>query len=109
MEITESDINGTRLVRTTGRIDALSAKTLEDALKNAMASGHRRILINLQGSDYVSSGGLRVFLATLKELRRENGSLKLCCLTPPVLKIFKLAGFTTIFSIHSTEEEALAG
>jgi anti-sigma B factor antagonist len=107
MEITESDSNGTRIVGTVGRIDAYSAKTLEDCLKKAMGEGRRNILVDLKDTDYISSGGLRVFLATLKELRKEGGSLKLCCLTPAVLKIFKLAGFTSIFSIFASEQEAL--
>ena len=108
MEITESLSNGTKIIRTAGRIDAYSAKTLEDCLKKAIDGGDRSILVSLKDTDYISSGGLRVFLATLKELRKSGGSLKLCCLSPGVLKIFKLAGFTTIVSIFGTEQEALA-
>ncbi|MDW5562818.1 MAG: STAS domain-containing protein [Methanomassiliicoccus sp.] len=107
MEIKESDSNGIRIIDTIGRIDAYSAKTLEDCLKKAMGEGHQNILVDLKDTDYISSGGLRVFLATLKELRKNGGSLKLCCLTPAVLKIFKLAGFTSIFSIFASEQEAL--
>jgi len=109
MEINEGMVNGTKLINTTGRIDAFSAKTLEDCLKKAIAEGNRNILVNLKDTDYISSGGLRVFLAALKELRKDGGSLRLCCLSPAVLKIFKLAGFTSIFSIYGTEQEALAG
>lgn len=107
MEITEKDSNGTRIISTMGRIDAYSAKNLEDCLKRVIGEGHRDVLVDLKGTDYISSGGLRVFLATLKELRKEGGSLRLCCLHPAVLKIFKLAGFTSIFSIHATEQDAL--
>jgi anti-sigma B factor antagonist len=107
LDINESMNNGTKLVCTVGRIDAYSAKTLEDALKKAIGEGHRKVLVNLKDTDYISSGGLRVFLGTLKELRKDGGTLKLCCLSPGVLKVFKLAGFTSIFSIYGTEQEAL--
>ncbi len=109
MEINEGISNGIKLISTVGRIDAYTAKTLEDCLKKAVGEGNRHILVNLKGTDYISSGGLRVFLSTLKELRKDGGSLKLCCLSPAVLKIFKLAGFTSIFSIFGTEQEALVG
>jgi anti-sigma B factor antagonist len=107
MEITERDSNGTWIISTAGRIDAYSAKSLEDCLKRAIDGGHRDLVVDLKNTDYISSGGLRVFLATLKELRKDGGSLKLCGLNPAVLKIFKLAGFTSIFSIYPTEQEAL--
>ena len=107
MEIAERDSNGMKIISTAGRIDAYSAKSLEDCLKRVTSEGRRNIVVDLKNTDYISSGGLRVFLATLKELRMEGGSLKLCCLNPAVLKIFKLAGFTSIFSIYATEQEAL--
>lgn len=107
MDIGERDINGTIVVCPRGRIDAQSSKDLEVRFKALTGSGLRHIVVNLQGCDYISSGGLRVLLSTLKELKREEGTLRLCCLTPNVHKVFKLAGFTSIFSIHPSEEEAL--
>lgn len=109
LEIAESERDGVLILAPRGRIDAFSAKVLEDALRKAVEGGHRHLVVNLQDTEYISSGGLRVFLVTLKGMRKDEGSLRLCCLAPGVHKIFKLAGFTTIFSIYPTEQDALVG
>jgi anti-sigma B factor antagonist len=50
-----------------------------------------------------------VLLATAKKLKNPGDRFALCNLSPEVLKILKLAGFTSIFSISPSEGEARAG
>jgi anti-sigma B factor antagonist len=100
--------NGTVLLLT-GRIDTATAPALEQAINKEIDLGHRRILLNFSGVTYISSGGLRVLLAAAKKLKGPEDRFGLVNLTPEVLKILKLAGFTSIFSIYPSEGEALAG
>ena len=95
------------IVEIEGRIDAHTAPDVEKELKALLDKGFVKIVVDFSGVNYISSGGLRVFLTALKQTRANNGDLKLAKLIPNVEKIFKLAGFTKIFNIMSDVESAL--
>jgi anti-sigma B factor antagonist len=109
VEISTRTQDGATIISITGRIDTATAPALEQAINTEIANGRRKVLLNFSGVSYISSGGLRVLLATAKKLKGTGDRFGLCALSPEVLKILKLAGFTTIFSIHSSEGEAIAG
>ena len=108
MEITTAIKENATILTITGRIDTATAPALEQAINREIENGHRSLLLNFSQVTYISSGGLRVLLATAKKLRNTGDRYALCCLAAEVQKVLKLAGFTTIFSIYSTEAEALA-
>jgi anti-sigma B factor antagonist len=92
-----------------GRIDTSTAPLLEQAINREIEKGKRKLLLDFSTVTYISSGGLRVLLATAKKLKNKDDRFALCSLSEEVLKILKLAGFTSIFSIYPSEGEALAG
>ncbi|OPX66586.1 MAG: STAS domain protein [Methanoregulaceae archaeon PtaB.Bin056] len=102
----ETESQGHCTIAPSGRIDAASAPVLEEELSKAMEEGHRRIVVNLSSVDYMSSAGLRVLLAAMKRLKKEDGNLVLCAMKPFVQEVFDLTGFSRIFSICESEEEA---
>ena len=91
-----------------GRIDTLTAPELEQAINTEIGRGNKQILLDFSGVSYISSGGLRVLLATAKKLKNPGYKFGICSLQPEVLKVFTLAGFTSIFSLYASEGEALA-
>ena len=95
------------IVEIEGRIDAHTAPDVEKELKALLDDGFTKIVIDFSQVNYISSGGLRVFLTALKQTRANNGDLKLVNLISNVEKIFKLAGFTKIFNIMNDVESAL--
>jgi anti-sigma B factor antagonist len=110
VEVSNTTQDGSLIICSiTGRIDTASAPALEQAINAGIANGCRKMLLNFSGVSYIGSGGLRVLLAAAKRLKGGGGQFGLCCLSPEVLKILRLAGFTAIFPIHSSEGEALAG
>ena len=100
---------GICVVEAAGRLDAAAASLLEADLTSLLDEGKSRIVVDLGRVSYISSSGLRVLLVAIKRARGGSGDLKLCCLSPRVYDIFQMAGFTTIFPIHDTEEEAVQG
>ena len=74
-----------------------------------MNAGERNFLIDMSGIGYVSSAGLRVLLATAKQLEGGKGSLRLCSLNASVKQVFDVAGFSKLFSIFANRDAALAG
>ncbi|OPX72521.1 MAG: STAS domain protein [Methanoregulaceae archaeon PtaB.Bin152] len=95
-----------RLIVPSGRIDGASAPVLEGELSRAIDEGNRRIVVNLSAVDYMSSAGLRVLLAAMKRLKKADGNLVLCAMKPFVQEVFDLTGFSRIFTICESEEEA---
>ena len=101
-------VNGVRVLEPQGRIDSSSVVTMDAAFHQGLAPGGNPLLVDMSGVDYISSGGLRSFLLTLKEVKKREGKMCLCNLTPSVSKVFKLAGFNTIFDIRAGRDEAIA-
>jgi anti-sigma B factor antagonist len=109
MEITKRESGAVKIVVLNGNLDTNTAPDAEDHLTSLMEEGSSKILINLENLDYISSAGLRVFLATAKQLKITSGELRLCHLNETVQEIFDMSGFSTILNVSKTESEALAG
>lgn len=108
MEIKTEKKEKGAVVHLEGRIDTAAAPALEQELTRIIGEGTRKIVLDFKHVPYISSGGLRVLLATAKKLRGDSDAFALCSLSPEVTKILTLAGFNTIFSIYPSEGEALA-
>jgi len=102
-----SDWRDIPLVKATDRIDVTSALSLENELLKLVDQGKTKIVFSFAETVYISSAGLRVFIAIAKKLKPMNGEIKLCAMSRGILKIFQLAGFDTIFAIFEEEEAAL--
>ncbi len=106
MRVRESEINGIPVIHLDGRFDAASACPVEEKLNKVIRSGNRRIVVDLGGVDYISSGGLRVLLVAAKKLDRLDGGIRLSGLTEAVREVMDVAGFCQIFQIYDTPESA---
>ena len=90
------------------RLDAYAAEDVGASLKNSVQKGVRTIICDFSDTEYVASAGLRVLLLTAKILQKAEGLLLVCSLKPYVQEIFETAGFTQIFRIHNSADEAVA-
>ncbi|EMM76046.1 STAS domain protein [Leptospira santarosai str. CBC1416] len=70
-------------------------------------SGQGDILINLENISYISSSGIRIFVGMVRELEKQGRKLKLCCITPPVKKVFDVVELLDLFEVYETESSAL--
>jgi serine/threonine-protein kinase RsbW len=89
-----------------GRLDAVSTQAAIARVYAAISAGARYILLDLADVTFLSSSGLRALLLVRKELLAHEGELRLCALKPQVHEVFTLTGFTQVFAIHQTREEA---
>ena len=109
VDIETTNPGGKTVLSITGRIDTSTATELEQAINKEIGLGKRQILLDFSRVSYISSSGLRVLLVAAKKLKNPGDRFGICSLSPEVLKILRLAGFTSIFTIYSSEGEALAG
>ena len=67
-----------------------------------------RILVDLEGVDYMSSAGLLVLQEAATTARERGARLALCSLSEPVRVAFDLAGLTGEFTIEASCDAGVA-
>jgi len=95
------------IVRPTGFVDAETAKTLAEALNGQLQAGNLSLVVDLDQLDYMSSAGLRVLLAVLKDARRQGGDLRLANARAEVLQVLEMSGFVKLVQIYPALAEAV--
>lgn len=106
VEVTERD--GWTVVSATGEIDVATAPRLREQLIDLIGTGHHRLLVDLGWVDFIDSTGLGVLIGALKRVRSHDGELRLVIDDPRVLKVFDITGLDQVFSIHPTQDLAVA-
>ncbi len=107
MEINEQKTDQCVIIGITGRLDTTNYSLLEKKLMELIDNHQDKILVDCSKMDYVSSSGLRILLMALKKITMQKGKFVLCGLQENIHEIFEISGFTSIFEIHSSPEEAL--
>jgi anti-sigma B factor antagonist len=107
MEVRTSTIDEVVVMSVAGKIDALTAESLTEALLENIQAGATQLITDLSGVNYISSAGLRSFLRAQKEIRGCDGDLRLAGVQPNVLQILQLSGFTSIFKMFDDTETAV--
>lgn len=90
-----------------GRLDAFGAQQLDEWIKGALHDDDKELVLDMAGSTYLSSGGLRTFNILKKEMKRRNGRFALAAVGEYPKKVLDMAGFSTIFEIFPTTEAAI--
>lgn len=106
MEIAERKVGEVCVVRLNGRLDSGTSDSLAQRLHQLIDGGERRLVIDAEKLDYISSTGLRVLLVAAKRLKVVDGRIVLSSLKPHILEVFEIAGFKSIFPIYSNADEA---
>ena len=96
-------------LRSRNRLDTTTAQAFEDKILGRIESGERHIVIDLAQLDYISSAGLRVIVLAGKRLSAANGKMVLCSLKDRVREVFDIVGFSAIFTIYGTHDDATRG
>jgi anti-anti-sigma factor len=105
LECDLSDDLGVKCLHLKGRIDSMSALEIQRQFDDLILSGERRMVVDFEKVNYISSAGLRVFLAAQKQLRKAGGEIILCRMSADVRRVFQMSGFEKLFQIASNEEE----
>lgn len=99
---------GVAVIALTGRLGSEACGQIVDALIQTIDEGHRRILVDLQGVDYVSSAGLLALDATAGRLLGDGGALVLCAVCEPVRVVLEMAGVLTDIPVEPSREAGVA-
>ncbi|HQD25328.1 MULTISPECIES: STAS domain-containing protein [Methanoculleus] len=91
-----------------GRLDGYGAGQLADAISASLQDDDRSVVFDLAELSYLSSAGIRVLVATKKQLKERGGILALAGIQDYPKSVLDMAGVTPIFSIYAGVEEAIA-
>lgn len=97
MNVKERKEGEKAIVSVSGRIDTATAPTLLEYLKTELV-GVKELILDFQEVEYVSSAGLRVILYAQKTMSTQ-GSMKLINVSPDILEVLELTGFTEVLDI----------
>jgi len=70
--------------------------------------GTPRIVLNLNGVDYIDSGGLGILVGLLVSARNRGGELKLVSPRKRVKDVLRRTNLDTIFGVYENNDEAAA-
>lgn len=107
MELSENRMENGLVIGIAGRLDTTNYNLLEKKLMEHIDQGEHRIAVDCTKMEYVSSSGLRILLMALKRITMAKGKFLLFGLQENIREIFEISGFTNIFEIYTTKEEAL--
>jgi anti-anti-sigma factor len=106
--ISEERVEGVLVLALTGRLGAASAVRLDGAVTGALGGGDVRLVVDLDGVDYISSAGLKALAAAARRCRDARGALSVCGVTEPARIALDLGGLLPELSIETTREQAIA-
>jgi anti-anti-sigma factor len=107
MQISVKTAKEVKVLAFEGSLDTQTSPDAQTQLTQLMEGGDKKILVNFEKLHYISSAGLRILLATAKQLKTADGELRICDLNEVVKEVFDISGFSTIFKIFENETDAL--
>jgi anti-sigma B factor antagonist len=98
MEITVKEFKHCDMITVSGRVDSSTAPQLAQALEAANDGGKYKLVVNMEGLEYMSSAGFRALLSAQRNCRRYNrGEVVLANVPERIREALELAGFTELF------------
>jgi anti-sigma B factor antagonist len=80
---------------------------LRDRVINLL-SGTPKIVVNLNGVDYIDSGGFGVLVGLFISAKKRGGDLKLVSPNERVTEVLRHTNLDTIFKVYGKDDEAVA-
>ena len=87
------------MVALSGRLDTAAAPGAQKEIMGALGDV-TELVYDLENLEYISSAGLRILIASLKEMKAKDGSMTLINVSESVREILDLTGFGLILDIQ---------
>jgi len=95
------------IIKVTGELDVHTVPEMDKVVRDQFDKNICKMVFDLSGLDYTSSAGIGIFMNSIKLARGHGGDIKISSLQPRVKRVLDLLGFTKIFEIFETNEDAL--
>jgi anti-sigma B factor antagonist len=110
MQIEQSIVGDVAVVRVGGEITLGKGGDviLKDKINSLLQQGHRKLLLDLGGVNYVDSAGLGQLVQVHATTTRQGGVLKLLNVTKRIHDLLVVTKLLVVFDSFDNEAEALA-
>lgn len=89
------------------RLNALVSEPIKEELKGFFNKANTKLIINLDGVQFIDSSGFGVFLSVMKVANSNYGRFKICNVAHEVMELFKLLQLHNVFEIHGNLDECI--
>ena len=108
VKITNSEIDGVSVLELDGRIVlGEESNSLRERLKNLVATGKKKIVLNMANVKYIDSTGLGILVAAHVSAKTQGASVRLCHLGEKFHEIMQMTKLLTIFDVYDTQAAAV--
>jgi anti-sigma B factor antagonist len=103
------EVGGVTIIDLDGRITlGEGAALLLDLVREKVDAGHKKIVMNLAGINYMDSTGLGELVSAYRLVKSQDGELKLLNLNKKVSDLLQITRLYAVFDIHNDEAQAVA-
>lgn len=91
-----------------GPMDVATTPGLRDSLVRLIDEGHHRLVLDLNGVDFVDSIGLGAIVGLVHRLRPHDGSLAMAAPSAQVRNIFQITQLVRVIALYDTTDAAVS-
>ena len=108
IKLSSRQVGDVTVVDAAGRITlGEGSSALRDLLRDMVAKGQKKILLNLGEVSYLDSSGIGELVSGFTTVTNQGGSLKLLGLTKRVKDLLQITKLYTVFDVHDDEASAV--
>jgi len=82
-----------------GRLDTAAAVQTTEDVKPLLNAANKEIVLDCTNLEYISSSGLRIFLAIRKEAAAKGSKVVVSNINADIRQVFMMTGFISLFEI----------
>lgn len=108
LKISKRNEGGVTVVEAVGRI-VLGDETniLREQIKEMLAAGHKKIVLNLAQVDFIDSSGLGALVGLHSTAQAQGAKIRLANITKRFHELLQITKLLTVFDVYPSEAEAV--
>lgn len=87
------------------KLNAVNAEEIKAELVRYFENPHTKLILDLGNIGFIDSSGFGILLSVMKKAKNNSGSLKICCIKPDVMTLFRLLQLHNVFHLCNSIEE----
>jgi anti-sigma B factor antagonist len=95
------------LVDVSGRLTSFETGALRDSISRLLKQGHKDIVLNLSGLQYLDSSGIGELALVYVSVVKQSGQMKVIGLSSKIEEVLKITHLYQVFPEFPDEEAAL--
>lgn len=97
----------TLVVKPGKRLDTTTSPEIDRQIHARIEAGESKVVFDFEGTDYLSSAGLRVMMKTAKAVAKLGGRVGLCHANAHVREVLDLCGLRSVFKVGKTLDKTI--